>query len=1457
MSFTFRSCMITKHYNNLIYNMRNNFKFSLNFIFCLLILAFSSTNLQAQLRLENPTGLDIELWLRADDLTLTDGQYVNQWLDRSENNYIFQQNGTDSVPILRNLGGSNFHSVLDFPASSVNSNDLPQVTANDLRRKLVSTVPFPVTTSKAYYTFVVADPNLNVSGVSTYGTFLSFDLRNDYVGMAYNGGLPFIQNSTSRHWNSTTSLPVNTSGIFGFISPNKSAVNQTMYWNGFVQSFAYGTFNTNTASQNMVVGVSNNTNRYSFIGNIAEIIVFSDVAGNTISQQNLDMIYSYFALKYGYTLSEVMTDFLDSQGNSIYSRSSNAGYTNDVFGIGRDKDSGLHQRQSSSNNSSILTVYVGDSLTTLNKNNTSTYFADKDKTFMIMGSNGLYNYVNYNYKTGDTFKNGTISDPVNFRMETVWKPQITGQDTMTVNMYAPGKYILVSKDPQFAPANTNIYHLDETKDSKNILIENGDYISMATYTYAPGGVINGLKLWLKADDLSSLMVDESNNVSVWKDQTNYNNDYSYAAVSGFSGKTMPTYLSCDNRTNFYPTISFGETSYLAIKNGPMDQNSPDDFTSFVAYYATQFTSTARLYTHGFGSTNPRNSSTRYPAMGFAPGVGAGRLRNDGVGQTDVNGTLSGFKQYTAALQMINTHRAGSTNNGGYAIHDFGGWQEKVSATGLFGNGFKMSTGGTLGGASISDGTFIGYIPEVFFYERSLSDEEQNLIRTYLGIKYGITLDADGNSDLINYDYELSNDSIVWAGNSLPGQDFHRNVAGLVRDDQSNLFNNKAKSSSDNSTITISVANHTECGQGETSLLKNDGSGLFWGHNGATVDVDVSADPTICGTFEKKTGRIWLVDKTNMTEQTVDIGVGASTYFPYGSSAYQIFLLVSSSAASLNNNKWDEVIPMQFNSDDSQHHAEYTFSKKYTYFALGVKTLSGACVACEFTGTKTLDFNNKNWVAGSTSNSFDLGDDFTVDVNTSIATGASFYNKYPRASSSKSLSEQRKEASQPVMTTEIVLSKAANATFQVFEIDRKGNLYDDVEVYGLCGSAKIIPQLNYVLAEKRSSYVISGNIARAKRTPTSGYNSNTGKMYVEFDYPVEKIYVVQKATGATKGFQRIGIGPMEFSCPKPLPPVNEDGLVMTKQGRMSATLCDEIPYTFRIYNSNCSQKSVNFTDLLSEGMSWISNSLSIDSVAIGNYTEINDYANTRSLSIDSLIIPGGTTLTFRAIALFDATATAGTYSNQSSVKYQITQNNIKVDRSLESCDRFSSDCQPTSTIVSDVQNRPSSITVSNSINGSCYKEGEEISVTVVLDNPNTISYDDAFFDLSFNQEFTYVEGSLSSQTISNLTPTESDSGYIYVDNITLPTGKSILTFKLKAPSKANLVNFEDKDGNVILNTDGSAVILPLDIYYEFGSESDDDCLGTVFSNTNGELSLPYCLSKNYIISNKMATSRIRR
>lgn len=1362
---------------------------------------------------------DVELWLKADGLLLADATDVNTWYDQSLYSRNFVKNETDTSPKFYKEGGMNFNPRINLSTPT--------------NTKLIGPVNI-MDSNKEYYIYHVSY-SLN----TTTATVLSFDqeLNNSY---GWRGGAavthPWLYSGGDRDATLGIGKPYSINAAF---SPNRRAtgIDAYLYVNGVKNTFtdAGRLFDVSTSTR-MTIGTDNLGAGYPFYGDISEIIVLSAPKGSGApNEDDILRVNSYLALKYGLTIKSndesSTSNYIASDGTTvIWDATTNTGYNENIFGIGRDDLSALNQKQGTSYEDTRVTAFVGN-YENLNSENLGEI--PTNRSFLLFGSNKGVGFETYNHIANTQFANGQISERINVRHRFVLKAQNTASFALVnLSVTLGAKYVLVSKDPLFPVGITNIYKIDGNNTASNLMVETGDYIGFGTYAIGPGGVVDGLEVWLSADR-ANIDFAGGNNVNVWKDISPFGKDYSFDAVN-LRGKQYPQFIDCSPLMNFMPTVEFSSTAYLAIfgdarNPAPMSTNVLPEFTTFTAYNSTG-AGGSRYYTHGFGGVVPNSGVTRYPAMGFYPPNGAGRLRNDGTGNTNVNGTVAGFIRGATALEMINTST--TTAN---ATFDYGGYEDTVAGGTGFGTGFRLASGGTIGGASINDASFVGVISEIFYYNRKLTNAEQDAIRSYIGAKYAITIRTDQNASPFNY--TLSNGDIIWNGESLTNKPYHNDVAGLVRDDQAGLLINIAKSTASGGVITMQAGDE-QC-NGITSALANDYSGLFWGNNGKAINDTLKYnpnDPLICGAISSRTERIWLVEKTNLTEQRVTIKAGGADFI-YNGAGFEVYLLVADSPQKIENKQWDQIIPGTF--VDGQHQFTYNFKEEYTYFALAAKTVPGVCESCEFLGVKKLDFRRVNWPLRGEKGpkTFDLQNDFKVTVQVTEASPV-LRNRYPRSGSQNTLRLDRggnaEVLTQINFTNDADEPVSTSTTFEIYNIDRysRYNL-DNVVIKGYCGSGVVAPKLSYVYSRypDRSSYDIltseiqGQGLAKARGIRYSGgvgYTNQRGRMLVYFDTAVERIEISYKVDGPdNNGTKRIGIGPMEFTCLKftPLPEPNDDGLIYTKQGTQEVELCENVDYVFQIINTNCDARMVSLYDQLPSGMVWNDDSLIINSTTV---TESDIIFNERELTINNIEVPGGgEPYLIRVSARFEMAATAMIYENTSQINYERVPTG---GQSLQSTDRFTG--LPQTVTEAKNSSRPEKIASKLTANVGCFDVDQTIEFTLTLNNPNTFSLANTSINFDFDPViFSLVSGSVVADGIT--LPTADPDELLMYEGFTVPMGISTIKFRLLVASTTTEFDI-DAFTNEFADTT---------ITYDFYIENDDVCLGNL--SDSGEFILPYC------------------
>jgi len=136
---------------------------------------------------------------------------------------------------------------------------------------------------------------------------------------------------------------------------------------------------------------SNGSDNAGFTGHIGETIVYG---AGTLSNVERRQVDSYLAIKYGITLGQLSTagannlyDYTNADGATVWSRTFNAVYNNNVFGVARE-DIGLFEQKVSTsvNAGTILTVATSNDFVSPNNTASRTSFAN-DKTYFLLGDN--------------------------------------------------------------------------------------------------------------------------------------------------------------------------------------------------------------------------------------------------------------------------------------------------------------------------------------------------------------------------------------------------------------------------------------------------------------------------------------------------------------------------------------------------------------------------------------------------------------------------------------------------------------------------------------------------------------------------------------------------------------------------------------------------------------------------------------------------------------------------------------------------------------------------------------------------------------------------------------------------------------------------------------------------------------------------------------------------------------
>jgi hypothetical protein len=378
-----------------------------------------------------PGGVNNErFWVKADAGTSTtaDGGSLSTWNDQSGNNRHASSSAAANNPTYYNNGTNNinFNPVVHFNAAA-------QVAATASYMNITSNGILP-SGNNPYVVYAVVTPG--AGNLSTPGKFL-------VSGDAVNGINAFVSragNAFSDTWDAddltvgsqwTTNYP--SLAVFDYNSARRQL---------FVSGSPVGTKTGNSRScinANDALGCQVNaggTHADFYDGGIAEIITYPTTAHNQAARNQVE---SYLGIKYGITL---LHDYVSSDGSTVWSRSLNTSYNNNIVGIARDDNGALSQKQSKSTavTADILTMYVGTRQTD-QAANTGT-FTGGDKSFFMAGNNGLP-YV-FNSMVTD------VPAGIGCRLQRVWlsqKTNFTNTDLtlqFDFNSISPGTPLLAS-----------------------------------------------------------------------------------------------------------------------------------------------------------------------------------------------------------------------------------------------------------------------------------------------------------------------------------------------------------------------------------------------------------------------------------------------------------------------------------------------------------------------------------------------------------------------------------------------------------------------------------------------------------------------------------------------------------------------------------------------------------------------------------------------------------------------------------------------------------------------------------------------------------------------------------------------------------------------------------------------------------------------------------------------------
>lgn len=635
--------------------------------------------------------------------------------------------------------------------------------------------------------------------------------------------------------------------------------------NGTAGTSSSGLSNATSADAGLLLGASTGSTNYVVGATIPEMMYYPFV----LSPLQAQKVNTYMAVKYGITMSQ---DYVSTGGTTIFSLAANAPYTNRIFGIGRELSAeGLNQKQSQSQMTSgtndgydFLLVSKGTAVTTTNTANTGIL---TDGDYLLLGDNGN-NTGKLAIQTSELPVSYTASCTI-ARLNRAWKAQVTGTPgsvtiragSSTANSFLfPGNFsglkLVVDGDGDgdFATgaAQQTLYDpstiVNGVATFTNVNITNGNVFTFVWSITSPGGVSNGLALWLRGDAGTSTTTNGTA-TTTWNDLSNA------LTVTGTG-----TYKN-DTAGNFNPYISFnGSNNYFA---------APAGFANFTAgtssFFVSNLANTSQNYSRffDFGNGAPSNNitfgksatTTNLQINTYNGGTGGGFITATSPIITGANriysmvipggtaGTL-----VTPALFTDGTGQAGAAASGGTVVP---------------GNAIRNNN--YIGRSNWSGDDYLnGSMSEGIIYNTALSPADQLRVNSYLALKYGRTLPAS----LVNY--IASNGTTVMWNNAT----YWNDVFGIGRDDCSGLLQKQSKSTTAGDNVTIGLGTIAGTNMANTGTFAANNQYLVIGNDGGALTATASNVPasyTSCNAARYV--RNWLVKNTNGVSNTLQVQVG--------------------------------------------------------------------------------------------------------------------------------------------------------------------------------------------------------------------------------------------------------------------------------------------------------------------------------------------------------------------------------------------------------------------------------------------------------------------------------------------------------------------------------------------------------------------------------------------------------
>ncbi|MFT3933617.1 MAG: T9SS type A sorting domain-containing protein [Chitinophagaceae bacterium] len=902
------------------------------------------------------------VWLRA-DVGVTKGTTVGAgdpfiWKDQSGNgldvNSVISAgaNGNTTTPAYNTSTGLlNFNPTIGFGVSTASSTKSQMLT-------FASTSTGPLVANSTVF---VAGAPLNIG---TSQSVCWVDATNNIFALQSRGSVVgnygSTQTNTTLPWPSTTGS-IATAQYTSTTSAVATALNSTTQALTKVGSASYRYYAVGG-------GLAAGSSATLAFGNMAETIIFPSA---TLTATQMTQVYSYLALKYGYTLNSGATTYLASNGTTNM-WTADATFKYNVFGIGTDNTSALKQQVSTDNNSSVGGTTTGIlTMSTTNDFTTANNLRSNPLTNM--------NFVTISDDGGSVIGTSTLKKPASAVsvLQRNWKMQSTAGGGTPVYLQfntkstaspfaAATTYALVYTTNSTADytSNSNIVTLTNTSaglwtTTSPVTMPTNAIFTIAIMALPPSPGAAVPQVWLRADAGITLAASSG----PWVDQL-----YGYSFGIANPGTGGPNGIT--TAVNFNPALQFngganGANRSLLNTTIPLAQlgyNSGANAQFFV-YKSAGTAGSVADYNYG---SNPGNQWS----VGYTPNNGGFYFGNNASSFSPINNT--------AGAVYITDY----TTNGTTATKAANGVTSSATAgvSGFSSSNFYIGSayGGTVSYTATSDA-----ICELIVYN---ADQAVNrpYIESYLATKYGISLPIDYVSPNAGTYYATTTTNSSYANDiTVIGKE-----SAQVLDQEQSYSQSAAVPVYIGAGSTIGTSNPAHA----SSLSNN--AYLAFGNNGAGITFTNSNNPI--NTSYSAMARVWKVQQTGTVGQVmIAIPVSAFTAFTAGGACVSMLTSASSNLStatviSMNSFQTINGTPcVTFLKDFSDGQIYFSFAQYNTipaYAATGTSTTITSGNVCSSADSWIVYNigNNKYLGINPAGNSFPVKPTVTISNNNSNA-----------------------------------------------------------------------------------------------------------------------------------------------------------------------------------------------------------------------------------------------------------------------------------------------------------------------------------------------------------------------------------------------------------------------------------------------------------------------------------------